>query len=236
MAVSTKNTVEWVTCSDCGDEVVKDNVDHWIVCRVANGLGHTSPVVDAELIGSCEIEPLDPLEGMEVEYNCFVCGSTVKQDASEDMTIDSRGNPVCSKLCKGVSKQYKELSERPIETVIEEAFRAYAELDQKEAEHKAYYKARGDALDRIVGLVGSRGHFQDSKGVVYELLPAKGTYVHFIPYEIRRTRRGNEKAGSLSLIRAEELGYTVERKRKPKKAPSPLIHKPEVIPDDSIPF
>lgn len=223
MSVTTISTIK--TCSDCGQEF--DNLfDHELTCWISNGKAHATPIVDGEIIGHCDFEPG---LGEEVTFTCYLCKATVTQDAADDIEIDSKGNPLCSKVCRAADT-VKELKAAQEPTELDKAYLAYALLDREEHIHKAYYAERAAALDRIISLNGIAGHFQDTDGVVYEVTHCSGRYVKFIPYEIKRTRRGDEKAGSLALTRAEELGYNVERKRAKAKA------KPSRIVKDDIPF
>jgi hypothetical protein len=64
--------------------------------------------------------------------------------------------------------------------------------------------------EQLAKEVGIGGHFQDTEGTVYQVEETQGKFVHFDRFEIKRTRRVGEKAGSLSLTKAKELGYTVE--------------------------
>lgn len=239
-STKTKKAIVWVNCPDCGDETIEGSLGHELTCRVKNGTAHTTPIVDGELIGSCDMPTPEPGEGLEVEFSCHLCGAIVKQDASEDMSIDEAGNPLCSNICKGVSRLYKRKAAKA-ETDAERAIREYVELDLEEQAHRAFYKARSAAASRIVELVGVGGHFQDAAGTVYEVTPVTGKFVHFTPYEAARTRRGEEVRGSLSLERAEELGYEVLHKRKAAKKRKPplsliLPDKPGKPQGDEIPF
>jgi hypothetical protein len=66
------------------------------------------------------------------------------------------------------------------------------------------------ATEAVVKEVGLGGHFQDADGTVYQIEETNGKFVYFDRFEIKRTRRVGEKAGSLSLTKAKELGYAVE--------------------------
>ena len=67
-----------------------------------------------------------------------------------------------------------------------------------------------EATEAVVKEVGVGGHFQDTDGTVYQVEESTGKFVYFDRFEIKRTRRAGEKAGSLSLTKAKELGYAVE--------------------------
>lgn len=208
-AKKTTTPLVWINCPDCGEEILKDSFTHELTCPVTTGRAYTSP--GTAVSG----------DGLEVEYICYLCKAIVRQDAEEEISIDDRGNPVCSRTCRAGAISATDKTKAAL-TAIELATREYVRLDLEEAEHRAFYKSRSAAAQRIVELVGVGGHFQDAAGTVYEVAPVKGKWVDFTPYEVARTRRGTEPRGSLSLERAEELGYEVLRKRKAsKKVPPP---------------
>lgn len=43
--------------------------------------------------------------------------------------------------------------------------------------------------------------------MVYEVAPCDGKFVYFEPVVVNRTRRADEAKGSLSVKRAQELGF-----------------------------
>jgi len=85
----------------------------------------------------------------------------------------------------------------------------FVALDKKKAEYKEFMKLYNQVVNLIKDEIGLGGHFQDPEGVVYQLEECEGKFVYFDKYEVKRTRRGEERAGSLSLKKAGELGYNV---------------------------
>jgi hypothetical protein len=86
----------------------------------------------------------------------------------------------------------------------------FIELDKKKAEYKKFIEEYNQAVKDLVTEVGVGAHFQDSEGTVYQTAICEGKYISFDRFEVQRTRRAGEKAGSLALKTAKELGYTVE--------------------------
>jgi len=87
--------------------------------------------------------------------------------------------------------------------------RKYVELDKKKEEYKRFMEELKDVIDQLVDKMGIGGHFQDSDGTVYQIDVPDGKFVYFDKYEIKRTRREGERAGSLSIKKAKDLGYNV---------------------------
>jgi len=83
------------------------------------------------------------------------------------------------------------------------------ELDKKKAEYKEFLKEYNEAIQDLKEEVGIGGHFQDIEGTVYQVHECEGKFISFDKLEVKRTRRDGERAGSLSLKKAEELGYSV---------------------------
>lgn len=90
-----------------------------------------------------------------------------------------------------------------------ETQRRFVELDKKKAEYKDFLEQYKTAVNELVEEIGLGGHFQDAEGVVYQAAECDGKFVYFDKFEIKRTRRADERAGSLSLKKAQELGYGV---------------------------
>jgi len=85
----------------------------------------------------------------------------------------------------------------------------YIELEKKKESYKKFLEELKEATQAVVNEVGIGGHFQDAEGTVYQVEESEGKFVYFDRFEIKRTRRNGEKAGSLSLTKAKELGYAV---------------------------
>jgi hypothetical protein len=54
--------------------------------------------------------------------------------------------------------------------------------------------------------------FQDNEGTVYQVVVPDGKWVPYETLSYIRTRRGDEKKGDLSLVKAEEAGFVVPKK------------------------
>lgn len=88
----------------------------------------------------------------------------------------------------------------------------FIELDKKKAEVKKFFEELKEATEAVAKEVGVGGHFQDSEGVVYQIVIPDGRFVAFDHIGYKRTRRlsHDEKRGDLSLKQAREFGYEVE--------------------------
>lgn len=91
-----------------------------------------------------------------------------------------------------------------------EAQKRFIELDKKKAEYKEFMEQYAEAVNDLVSEMGIGGHFQDGEGTVYQTAECDGKFVYFDKFEIKRTRREGERAGTLSLKKAKDLGYAVE--------------------------
>ena len=86
----------------------------------------------------------------------------------------------------------------------------YIELEKKKQEYKLFLEEFKEATEALSKEMGLGGHFQDMEGTVYQVHDAEGRFVHFDKFEVKRTRRDGERAGSLSLTKAKDLGYDVK--------------------------
>jgi Holliday junction resolvase RusA-like endonuclease len=84
------------------------------------------------------------------------------------------------------------------------------ELDRKREEVKRFFDEYQKAVQDAVDESGIGHHFQDDQGVVYQLVELEGRWVNFDRLGVERTRRSGETRGSLSLKKAQELGYKVK--------------------------
>lgn len=94
--------------------------------------------------------------------------------------------------------------------MLSDTQKKFIELEKKKDEYKSYLEDLKDITNQLVEEMGIGGHFQDSDGTVYQIHEAEGKFVHFDKYEVKRTRRDGERAGSLSLTKAKDLGYEVK--------------------------
>jgi hypothetical protein len=85
----------------------------------------------------------------------------------------------------------------------------YIELDRKRQEYKKILEDYKETVGLLVKEHGLNSSFQDADGIVYLVSPCEGRYVTFDKYEVKRTKREGERAGSLALTKAKELGYNV---------------------------
>ena len=88
--------------------------------------------------------------------------------------------------------------------------RKFVELDKKKAELKEFAEQYSAAVSELVAEMGLNGAFQDGEGTVYQTAECDGKFVYFDKFEIKRTRREGERAGSLSLKAARELGFNIK--------------------------
>ena len=86
----------------------------------------------------------------------------------------------------------------------------FIELDKVKAQYKEILEDYKSTVELLVDEMDLGGHFQDKDGTVYQVNPCDGKFVYFDRFEVKRTRREDEKRGSLSLKAARELGYEVE--------------------------
>lgn len=90
---------------------------------------------------------------------------------------------------------------------LSEAERRLVALDRLAPAIKAYYEARREALENVVAERGVGHYFQDADGIVYKTAEAEGRFVYFDRYEVKRTRREGERAGTLSMSEATTAGF-----------------------------
>ena len=93
------------------------------------------------------------------------------------------------------------------ETQVEETF----EMRVGSSDVACFYKDQYSvAVSELVAEMGIGGAFQDSDGTAYQTAECEGKFVYFDKFEVKRTRRAGERAGSLSLKAAKELGFSVK--------------------------
>jgi len=86
----------------------------------------------------------------------------------------------------------------------------FVKLDKKKIEYKEFLEEYKQAIQALVDEMKIGGSFQDDDGTVYLIDECSGKFVYFDKYEVKRTRRKNETRGSLSIKKAEELGYQIK--------------------------
>ena len=86
----------------------------------------------------------------------------------------------------------------------------FVELDKKKAEMKVFAEQYSLAVSELVAEMGLEKAFQDVDGTVYQTSTCEGKFVYFDKFEVKRTRREGERAGSLSMKAAKELGFQIK--------------------------
>lgn len=76
-----------------------------------------------------------------------------------------------------------------------------------ERQRKEFLDAFDAALQAVAEEVGADGYFQDTEGVVYKITCPTGRWVKFDTVSYVRTRRGEEKQGTLSVKEAVAAGF-----------------------------
>ena len=84
----------------------------------------------------------------------------------------------------------------------------FLELAKKYEELKDELKQVRIDLESTMMAMGVDTRLQDPiDGVVYQIVESNGQWVSYSKIDYIRTRKGNEKAGTLSLKKAEEWGF-----------------------------
>ena len=86
----------------------------------------------------------------------------------------------------------------------------YIELEKKKQEYKLFLEEFKEATEALSKEMGLGGHFQDMEGIVYQVFEGTGRFVHFDKFEVKRTKRTGERAGTLSVTKAKDLGYDIK--------------------------
>lgn len=82
------------------------------------------------------------------------------------------------------------------------------ELSKKAEETKSELKILKTQIAELLNTIGVGSSFKDPiDGVVFEIVIPKGRFVDHEHIGYERTKREGERAGSLSMKRAKELGY-----------------------------
>lgn len=85
----------------------------------------------------------------------------------------------------------------------------FLELEKQKELAKQIYKKLNEATEALAEEIGIGGHFQDAEGTVYQIVEPAGTFIEYHKVSYERTKRGEEKRGTLSVKRAKELGYDI---------------------------
>ena len=91
------------------------------------------------------------------------------------------------------------------------AIQKFIELEKRKDEIKKYFEELQASIEEVVKEVGVGGAFQDpTDNVVFKMTVPEGKFVKFDKYGYDRTKREGERAGTLSVKAAEELGFKVK--------------------------
>lgn len=84
------------------------------------------------------------------------------------------------------------------------------ELTKEREALKERLKESKEELNTLLTETGVGSHFQDpSDGTVFEIVVPTGTFISFDTIGYNRTKREGERAGTLAVKRAKELGYNL---------------------------
>lgn len=86
----------------------------------------------------------------------------------------------------------------------------FVKMDKEKDEHKKFFDEYYETVESLFDELGEGKAFQDEDGTVYLTEVPKGRFVDYKTKSIVRTRREGEKKGSLSLKKAQELGFEVK--------------------------
>ena len=98
-----------------------------------------------------------------------------------------------------------------VEQSIESAKQKLVELSFKRDELKKQYEEFNKELEGVLTYLGVDSFFQDKDGTVYKVIVPKGSFVSFKHIDYVRTRRGDEKLGTLSMKEAEALMSSIKK-------------------------
>jgi hypothetical protein len=86
----------------------------------------------------------------------------------------------------------------------------FLELAKKYEDLKEQMESVREELNSVMKELGEGYHCQDHKTMlVYKIVKHLGKFIKFQDIDFHRTRKTNEKSGSLSKKEAEGLGYAV---------------------------
>lgn len=82
-----------------------------------------------------------------------------------------------------------------------------ARFVENEKRRKAFMDEFDDSLKAVALEVGIDEYFQDDDGVVYKIVEPAGRWVKFEKVSYLRTKRDDERQGTLSAKEAKEAGF-----------------------------
>jgi len=86
----------------------------------------------------------------------------------------------------------------------------FIELSLQKEELISKLKEINSALDPLMLELGEGAMFQSQEGLVYKIQKPKGQFVSFKNIEYVRTKRGDEKKGTLAKSAAKDAGFEVK--------------------------
>jgi len=88
----------------------------------------------------------------------------------------------------------------------------FLELAKKSEELSEQKSKIMEELDAVMLQLNYIHSLQDPEtGIVYQIVQPTGRFVHFKTVDYIRTKKEGERAGSLSVKKAEELGFVVSK-------------------------
>lgn len=87
----------------------------------------------------------------------------------------------------------------------------FIDLSKKYEASKELMKAMKQELTALMTEIGVGAHFQDpADNTVFQIFKPSGTFISFDEVAYERTKRAGEVKGSMSMKRADELGYNLK--------------------------
>ena len=93
-----------------------------------------------------------------------------------------------------------------------DAQQKFLEISKRYEVLKEEMKALKPTLQELMFEMGEGAHFQDpADGTVFMIAKPTGTFISFDPISYNRTKKVGENKGSLSMEKAEKLGYSLRK-------------------------
>lgn len=108
-------------------------------------------------------------------------------------------------------KNEKQVFIPKVEQSIETAKQKLVKLSFKRDKLKKKYEELNTELEEVLTKLGVDYFFQDNDGTVYKVVVPKGSFVSFKHIDYVRTKRGDEKLGTLSMKEAEALMNSIKK-------------------------
>lgn len=110
-----------------------------------------------------------------------------------------------------VNEQENKVSIPTVEQTYETAKEKLIALSFKKDELKKQYEELNTELEQVLTYLGVDTFFQDKDGTVYKVVVPKGSFVSFKHIDFVRTKRGDEKLGTLSMKEAQALMDSIKK-------------------------